>query len=165
MSPTNSSLPASTPISAICPLSCPQHSIIICRHLQYVFTPPVKIKNTNRWTALVSICSTLPLEPTSWIIPRTLSASFIRCLTVLLPWSCQITVFIEVTTVTVYHHFSLSLQTKTLLFYKSLPSTIVPLIGHPWTNFTETWPAHRLFVLVILRYIICQFLIFVSGGG
>jgi len=49
-----------------------------------------------------------------------MTTSFHLCLTVSLPWSCKISPFLSVTTFTIYHS-SLSLQTQTHLFHKSLP--------------------------------------------
>jgi len=50
------------------------------------------------------------------------------CFTVSLPWSCQITVFISVATVTVYHPFSLSIPTQNTPF----PQIISTLVFQSW---------------------------------
>ena len=64
--------------------------------------------------------------------------NYVTCLTVSLPWSCQTTVFISVTTVTVYHPSLFHSRLKTHVFNKSfLPqssnhrSPLDGLYGYP----------------------------------
>ena len=102
----------------LCPAT-PQNSILICRH--HLSTSYVLLFKNHY--PLLSIFSTLPLESTSWIIPRALSACYNLCLTVSLSWSCHHRFHQRHHFHHIYHPFSLSIQTQNTPFPQIISTT------------------------------------------